>query len=370
MYSNFLTTPPDEDPLVRTEDTEGGLISQGALFTFGTEGTSGIAQLQVIHAAANVDVSVVDIYLDGVLVWDDLAYCEATPLLSVDVASKGTGSTATFDVDIAPSTSTSAADAVVSATVDLTESTANIAVAVDSDTDAADLLVADDVRTGGVDPSAVDVVYLNAVSDGGTVDVRFFDGNPQGGGTAILEGVDFGASSDDYSTLDPAMYTVEVLAAGTTDQAFASTVDLTGLEGQPVVVAAVGMINPPAGREASRRRSAPVFDPESDPVIEKAVRFRDTWLFVSFDGFVVPVDVSVSPPRPGERWSLFDAEARTESWRVGGIQQFAVHGANQIRVTVSRGCASRQIVERDRHAATPGRRLRFDRIEEAGAADE
>ncbi len=80
-----------------------------------------------------------------------------------------------------------------------------------------------------------------------------------------------------------------------------------------------------AGREASKRRSEPFFDPARDPVTEKAVRYRDRWLFVSFEGFVHPVDVSGAEPRFEERWSLIGEDDRARSWRIGGGQHLAVH---------------------------------------------
>ena len=80
------------------------------------------------------------------------------------------------------------------------------------------------------------------------------------------------------------------------------------------------------GHEASRQRSEPFFDPMQDPVTEKAVRLGDSWLFVSFEGLVHPVDVSGPAPRFGERWSLLDSADRKEGWRVGGQQHLALHG--------------------------------------------
>ncbi len=79
------------------------------------------------------------------------------------------------------------------------------------------------------------------------------------------------------------------------------------------------------GRALEKVRSAPFFDPLEDPVTEKAVRYRDQWLFVSFEGHVHPVDVSGDAIAPGERWSLFDEADRAEGWRVGGTQHLAVH---------------------------------------------
>lgn len=83
------------------------------------------------------------------------------------------------------------------------------------------------------------------------------------------------------------------------------------------------------GAEASKQRGRPFFDPESDPVTEKAVRVGDTWLFVSFAGIVHPIDVSGPTPTPGEPWSLLSDEERGDSWRVGGTQYLAVHEPSQ-----------------------------------------
>lgn len=82
-----------------------------------------------------------------------------------------------------------------------------------------------------------------------------------------------------------------------------------------------------AGRESGRQRSEPFFDPAKDPITEKGVRLGDTWLFVSFEGLVHPVDVSGPAPRFGERWSLLDSADRREGWRIGGQQHLAIHEA-------------------------------------------
>jgi len=79
------------------------------------------------------------------------------------------------------------------------------------------------------------------------------------------------------------------------------------------------------GRETSKQRSEPFFDPERDPVTEKAVRYGDTWLFVSFAGVVHPVVVGGEAPVFGETWKLVEAAEGAEAWRIGGIQNFAVH---------------------------------------------
>ena len=81
------------------------------------------------------------------------------------------------------------------------------------------------------------------------------------------------------------------------------------------------------GAESSRLRSAVFFDPEKDPVTEKAARGASSWFFVSFEGYVHEVDLSGDVPRFAEPWSLFTAAEREERWRFGGAQPLALHDA-------------------------------------------
>jgi len=92
------------------------------------------------------------------------------------------------------------------------------------------------------------------------------------------------------------------------------------------------------GGEASRAMSAPFFDPKIDPITEKAVRVGDTWLFVSFEGVIHPVDVSGPELRFGETWPLFTADDRRENWRIGGEQHLAAHAkSGRLYALVHRG---------------------------------
>jgi len=83
-----------------------------------------------------------------------------------------------------------------------------------------------------------------------------------------------------------------------------------------------------AGTVTGKQRNDPFFDPKDDWVSEKAVRWKDMWIFVSFKGNVYPVDTSGERPRPGKVWSLFSEAQRAESWRPGGVQELAVHAAS------------------------------------------
>ncbi len=83
-----------------------------------------------------------------------------------------------------------------------------------------------------------------------------------------------------------------------------------------------------AGHVRRRIRSEPFFDPENDPVTEKAVRWGDRWIFVSFDGYVHAVDFSGDEPRFEPKWSLLSDDDREQSWRIGGAQHLALHEAS------------------------------------------
>ena len=74
-------------------------------------------------------------------------------------------------------------------------------------------------------------------------------------------------------------------------------------------------------------RTRQFFDPNADPLTEKAVRCRDEWLFVSYDGMIHAVDVSGPELRFAEPWSLFSDAERKAQWRIGGNQHLAVHAA-------------------------------------------
>ncbi|MEO8601882.1 MAG: amine dehydrogenase large subunit [bacterium] len=79
------------------------------------------------------------------------------------------------------------------------------------------------------------------------------------------------------------------------------------------------------GQEASRAVSPPFFDPKLDPITEKAVRVGNTWLFVSFNGVIHPVDVAAAELSFGEPWPLFNSDDHAEGWRIGGSQHLAAH---------------------------------------------
>jgi methylamine dehydrogenase heavy chain len=102
--------------------------------------------------------------------------------------------------------------------------------------------------------------------------------------------------------------------------------------------AALTVLLDEGGQPISISRGQPFFDPQADPLTEKAVRRGSTWLFVSFEGNIQPIDVGGDALAMGERWPLFDDSDRAAEWRIGGAQHLAVHAASgRLYTLVHRG---------------------------------
>ena len=94
------------------------------------------------------------------------------------------------------------------------------------------------------------------------------------------------------------------------------------------------------GNELSKVRTERWFDPQKDPVMEKAARRGDQWFFVSFEGVVHPIDVSGESLRFLDPWPLFSDADRAAEWRAGGMQPIALHAATgRLHVLVHQGGA-------------------------------
>lgn len=79
------------------------------------------------------------------------------------------------------------------------------------------------------------------------------------------------------------------------------------------------------GKLENAKRSKKFFDPESDPLSEKAVRLNDQWYFVSFEGHLHTLSFAAKEPIFEQTWSLLSVADRSASWRVGGVKHLALH---------------------------------------------
>ncbi len=78
------------------------------------------------------------------------------------------------------------------------------------------------------------------------------------------------------------------------------------------------------GREVGKARKEGFLDPELDPVTERAVRYGDEWLFVSYAGMIHPLKVGDDEIAFNARWSLFTPEDHADNWHIAGTQHLAV----------------------------------------------
>jgi len=83
-----------------------------------------------------------------------------------------------------------------------------------------------------------------------------------------------------------------------------------------------------AGTLARHVRTAAFIDVVKDPVTEKGVRWRDTWLFASFEGVLHPLRATAAGVEAEPTWPLFTQQELAQHWRTGGLNHLAVHGGS------------------------------------------
>ena len=79
------------------------------------------------------------------------------------------------------------------------------------------------------------------------------------------------------------------------------------------------------GKVVSAGRSAKFFDPETDPISEKGVRLKNTWYFVSFEGYLHKINFGETNLDFAKPWSLIPYSERQQGWRIGGTKHLTVH---------------------------------------------
>ena len=74
------------------------------------------------------------------------------------------------------------------------------------------------------------------------------------------------------------------------------------------------------------------FDPQLDPLTEKATRLNGDWYFVSFHGAVHRVAASDAEVNPSGRWALLEQSELDAGWRPGGAHFLASHRSGVLYV--------------------------------------
>jgi methylamine dehydrogenase heavy chain len=88
----------------------------------------------------------------------------------------------------------------------------------------------------------------------------------------------------------------------------------------------------PAGRVASRSQSAPFFDSERTPVLDRPALVDGRAYFFGFTGQVHTVNLRGEKPVFEKPWSLVTDEERKQNWRPGGLTQVTWNAAGRFYV--------------------------------------
>lgn len=199
------------------------------------------ARVQVIHNSPDDAATVVDIYLDDALLFNDVAFRSASPFVDAPAGVE-------FVVSVAPSTSTSVADAIAAFPFTLAEGEKYIIVAdgitglsstVYNPAPAFNLEVFDMAREEATDPANTDVLVHHGSTDAPTVDVA-----EVGVGAGIVVDDASYPQFAGYLELPTTTYQLAVQTADNTVTVATYLAPLVGLEGEAITVLASGFLTP------------------------------------------------------------------------------------------------------------------------------
>ncbi len=203
-----------------------------------------LAQLQIIHNAPDPAFAEVDVYVNGDLLEDDLAFRSATPFLGVAADTE-------LEVAVAPGTSSSAADAIFTQTYALDDELSYQLVATgvgdgdfeanpDGNDIAFTLLVNPDARLFSPTPdSTPDFNFVHGTPDAPAIDVR--TGATQD--IIIYNDVAFGELAP-YQPIAAEPQTIEVTTADGTASVAMFELDLSGRPEAAGTILASGFLTP------------------------------------------------------------------------------------------------------------------------------
>ncbi len=195
------------------------------------------ARVQIVHNSPYLAAAVVDVYVNDVLLLDDLAFREASSFVDVpaDVDVK---------IDITAPDADDNSSPVFSTTVNL-KNTTYVAMAVGDPLagegqPAFDLVVTDMGREAANDPAEVDAIIFHGSPDAPTVDIF-----ARGIGL-IVDDISFPEFTEDYLSVTPAVFTLDITPAINNALVVATfDADVSEAAGAALVVAASGFLAPP-----------------------------------------------------------------------------------------------------------------------------
>lgn len=198
------------------------------------------ARVQVIHNCADPLAATVDVYVNGAIALNDVAFRTATAFLDLPLNTT---------VAIAPSSSQSVAEALYTKEFTLADGETYLLVASgvltpesfapnpdpEAQPIAFNLYPVAQARVAGSTETDVDVIVFHGSTDAPKVDVL-------AGSQRLIEGLSYGEASS-YLTVPPTSYTINIAPSGG-DPLLAFTADLSALGGQVITVLASGFLSP------------------------------------------------------------------------------------------------------------------------------
>lgn len=207
-----------------------------------------LARVQLIHNAADPAAAVVDIYINGNLALNDVAFRTATPFLDAPAG-------VPLNIGVAPGNSTSAIDTLKNFEVTLANGGSYLAVAngvlnpanfapnPDGNSTAFTLFISDMMREASTS-AGVDFRVVHGASDAPTVDVIARNV------ATLVNDAPYGATTG-YITVPAGSYLLDVTPAAGSPIVATFQADLTALGGGAAVVFASGFLNPAANQNGA-----------------------------------------------------------------------------------------------------------------------
>jgi hypothetical protein len=218
------------------------ILITAAAMLFAAQSFGQTAELQVIHNAADPAAASVDVYVNGILTFNDFAFRTATPFVTLPAGMP-------LNIGIAAGNSTSVNDTLKNFSVTLASGERYIAVAngvlnpasfaanPDGQSTAFTLFLQNNIRNMAINAGDVDMVAIHGASDAPTVDVIARTV------ATLVNDAPYGAITG-YVSVPPASYVLDVTPAAGSPIVASFQADLSSLGGGSAVVFASGFLDP------------------------------------------------------------------------------------------------------------------------------
>jgi hypothetical protein len=217
-----------------------GIIVAGSVGAYAANN----ANVQIIHNCAAPAAATVDIYVNGTLTLDNVAFRTATNFLSLPAG-------VTYNVGVAPSTSMSAADTLKNFALGPLDVDSNYIVVAsgvvgsgfaanpNSRSTAFDLKVIAHAKTLATAGNVVSFAVFHGATDAPGVDVNLT------GGATLVANAQY-ADATGYLSVPATWYPIDIAPAGVSTAVASYVADLSGLDGKSALVLASGFLTPSA----------------------------------------------------------------------------------------------------------------------------